>query len=178
MADKASSLAKTKFIPRYGPGRAGFAVLQDTANLASSKNGRIWTDIDGTQRNLNLDGVITITANRTLLPQESGALVLFDSITALIATLPALSAGMEFTFLTKQIGAATGHNVRTAAGTVSTMKTKTSALTAAAQVANQAAKGIQNAGAGGGVLGDCITFKCDGAIWYGINVVGSWIQEP
>lgn len=178
MADTANSVIKSKFIARYGPMRAGFGVKQ--ADVATpGNNNRFWTDIDGTQRPMNTDHVITLTAaTRTLLPSESGALVLADNTVPITVTLPPLAVGLEFTLLTKQVGTGTGHTLRTNAGTVATMKTKTTALTAGAAITNLVNKGISNATAGGGIVGDSITFRCDGTIWWGTSVMGSWIQEP
>lgn len=39
-----------------------------------------------------------VGATRTLLPEESGSLVLFDVATGIVFTLPAAAEGMQFTF--------------------------------------------------------------------------------
>ena len=51
------------------------------------------------QHSARARGVIAVTADRTLLPRESGSLVVFDVAAGAVVTLPTPVAGMEFEFL-------------------------------------------------------------------------------
>lgn len=174
MADVANSVIKSKFIARYGPMRAGFGVLQDSsAGANASKNNRFWTDIDGTKRPINTDGSLVLTTTRTLLPQESGSLVVFDSTTAFTVTLPAVADGLEFHFFVKQAAGATGHVIAVTGSTVK-MYGKVSPTGAATAATN--GKGRLNTQATS-VVGDGMRVKCDGTNWFA-SPSGTWAEQP
>jgi hypothetical protein len=161
-----NSLAKVGFIPKFGPGKVGFAFKRSDS--------RLWSDIDGTQRPFNHDDVIVITANRTLLAKESGALVVFDSATSLALTLPAVSKGLTFRLFVKTAaGSGNGHTVKTG-GTTEATYGKVSPVGAA--IAQTAGKGVQNTQATG-VVGDGGELSCDGTNWF-FKPVGTWAREP
>lgn len=160
-----NSLIKSRFIARSGPGRAGISVLNDPVGNAS-KNNRIWTDIDGTQRPINQDGIITLTTTRQLTPVESGSKVVLNSTTSFTTTLPLKAAGLEFTFFVKAVGTSTGHVVVPHATDVTgsiVMYGKVSAVGAA--TAGTAGKG-RIFTAGTAIIGDGLRCWCDGTSWY------------
>ena len=59
-----------------------------------------------------------VGATRTLLPKESGALCLFDSLTGNIFTLPTPVEGMEFEFISVLANTSLAQRVSTSAATV------------------------------------------------------------
>lgn len=166
MAGASNALNKTNLIPKSGPGAAGFAVRKS--------DGRIITDLDGTQRGINTDGVITITANRTLLARESGSLVLFNSTTSLFAILPAPASGLEFSFIVKTLAtdSGVGHLIKVA-GAAEKVQSKASASGAALSAV--AGKGVVNT-YGTAVLNDAFTMKSDGTDWFG-KPSGIWAVQ-
>jgi len=63
----------------------------------------------GQHRQVISDGAAT----RTLLPEESGALCLFDVAAGVVYTLPTPVAGMEFTFMTSVARTSNAHKIIT-----------------------------------------------------------------
>lgn len=57
-------------------------------------------------------------ATRTLLPEESGALCLFDRAAGVVYTLPAPVKGMQFEFSTSVVRTSNSHKIITNAATV------------------------------------------------------------
>jgi hypothetical protein len=169
MADKANSLNRSRFIARYGPGRAGFGYLQN--HPTAGKNDRLWCDVDGTLRPINHDQIITLTTTRTLLAKESGAKVILNSATAFTTTLPAAADGLSFYVFVKVAASATGHTV--AVGTGPKMYGKVSPTGAAA--AATASKGRTNTQATS-VVGDALHVWSDGTDWYAIPT-GTWAEQ-
>lgn len=164
-----NSIIKTKFIAKQGPGRAGIGV--QVGHPTANKNNRIWVDVDGTKRPLNLDGTITLTTTRTLLAKESGSKVILNSSTAFTTTLPAVADGLEFTFFVKVAASATGHTI--AVGTGPIMYGKVSPTGAAS--AATASKGRTNTQATS-VVGDGLRVWSDGTNWYS-TPTGTWSEQ-
>lgn len=160
-----NSLDITSLIPKFGPGRAGFAVKR------SDK--RVYFDVDGTQRPLNFDNVITVTADRVLLARESGSTVIVDAAGSKIVTLPAAARGLSFTIFTKQVpGSGVGVLVKVT-GNASKIYSKVSAVGAA--IAESAGKGVVNT-QGTAIKGDQVRVSSDGTDWFA-EPVGIWARE-
>lgn len=172
MADTANSVIKSKFIARYGPMRAGFGILQDSSTSANAgKQNRFWTDIDGTQRPMDTDNVLTFTTTPfTLKPADSGSKVIYNSTTSLVGNLPAKAVGLSFrVFVKVAASSGLGHIIhQAAADSASIMYTK--------GLASTAGKGLTNTQATG-AMGDNITVWCDGTDWYATSESGTWARE-
>lgn len=167
MADTANSVIKSKFIARFGPMRAGFGVKNED-RVTTSNNNRFWTDIDGVQRPMNTDNVKTLTTTPvTLLPADSGALIVFNSTTSLVANLPAPAVGLKYTFFNKVAASSgLGHISHPTAG----------AIVYAKGLASTAGKGITNTQATG-AMGDTYTVESDGTDWFCTVDQGTFIRE-
>lgn len=167
MADTANSLIKSKFIARFGPMRAGFGVKQDDRTTPSNNN-RIWTDIDGVQRPVSTLNVIPVTTTPyTVKAADSGAKIIFNSATSLVANLPAPALGLEYEFFVKTIaGSGLGHIVHQTTG--ATMFTK--------GLASTVSKGVTNTQATGAV-GDGVYVWSDGTDWFAFLQAGTFARE-
>ncbi len=171
MADKANSLHKSKFIKRYGPQTVGFGFKASDSN--TSKNDRLWTNIDGTERPMSLDGTIALTTTRTLLAKESGSKVMLNSATAFTTTLPPVAEGLEFWIFVLIAASATGHTVAiNSADTTAKMYGKVSPTGAATAATN--AKGRTNTQATS-VVGDGLHVWCNGTHWFA-DPTGTWAE--
>jgi hypothetical protein len=160
-----NSIDKTNIIPKYGPERAGFAVKRSDQ--------RIWFDTDGTQRPINTDNAITITADRTLVAKESGTKIVVDAATSKIVTLPAAARGLEFRVFVKQVpGSGVGVLIKVN-GSSAKIYSKVSPTGAA--ISESAGKGIVNTQATA-VKGDGAHVWSDGTDWFA-TVSGTWARE-
>lgn len=111
--------------------------------------------------------VRTVTGNVTLTAADSGSIVVFDSTTSIVASLPATSAGLVFTFVVKQLTASGGHAVSPVAadkimGNGFTSADNKDAICSAAS--DREGDALQ-------VVGDGV----DG--WYVTSVTGTWARE-
>ncbi len=158
-----TSLGKTNLIPKFGPGRAGFAVKRSDQ--------RIWSDIDGTQRPVNTDGTITLTTTRTLLAKESGSKVMLNSATAFTTTLPKAAKGLEFRFFVQIAASATGHTIATGTGPIMYGKVSPGGAASAAT----ASKGRTNTQATS-TVGDSLHVWSDGTNWFSVPG-GTWAEQ-
>lgn len=121
-----------------------------------------------------VDRVISITANRVLKESEAPVLVIFDSTTSLIATLPPPRKGLQVRFHVKQVaGSGVGHLIKTN-GSTEKVFSKVSATGAA--ISESAGKGIVNTQATE-VKGDGVTLESDGTDWYATSIRGTWARE-
>lgn len=121
-----------------------------------------------------IDGV---GATRTLAPEESGALCLFDSAAGVVYTLPPPQVGMQFEFLTKVTITSNSAKVLTDAAT-------TFMVGAAAMLNNAAATGEAFSANGtthrsvngngtttGGIIGDRIRVTCISSTVWAVDAV-------
>ena len=121
-----------------------------------------------------IDGV---GATRTLAPEESGALCLFDSAAGVVYTLPAPQVGMQFEFLTKTTITSNSAKVLTDAAT-------TFMVGAAALLNNAAATGEAFSANGtthrsvngngtttGGIIGDRIRVTAISSTLWAVDAV-------
>lgn len=168
-----NALMKSPFMKKYGPRLVGFNFLSGQTN--TSKNDRLWTNIDGTQRPLNLDGTLTLTTTRQLLAKESGSKVILNSATSFTTTLPLVAEGLEFRFFVKLVGASTGHTILAHATDVTAnvkMYGKVSPSGAAAAATNGKGRINTNATA---TVGDGMRVWSDGTSWYA-DPIGVWAE--
>lgn len=172
MADAANSVLKSKFIARYGPMRAGLVVLQDQSVGANAgKQNRFWSDIDGVQRPLDTDNVLTFTTTPfTLKPADSGSKVIYNSTTSLVGNLPAKAVGLAFRVFVKVAATSgLGHIIHQAAA-------DSAAIMYAKGLASTAGKGLTNTQATG-AMGDGVTVWSDGTDWFATSESGTWARE-
>lgn len=121
-----------------------------------------------------IDGV---GATRTLAPEESGALCLFDSAAGVVYTLPAPQVGMQFEFLTKV-------TITSNSAKVLTDATTTFMVGAAALLNNGAASGEAfsangtthrsvngNGSTTGGIIGDRIRVTAISSTLWAVDAV-------
>lgn len=110
--------------------------------------------------------VILTGVNRTMTPEESGAVVVCTAAD-LVISLPATEAGLSYTVVSKVPSAGTGVSV----SPVAADKFMGAGVTAADN------KDLINSGASD-VVGDCATFVGDGVDGYYVSsVVGTWARE-
>lgn len=167
MADTANSVIKSKFIARYGPMRAGFGVKNED-RVNASNNNRFWSDIDGTQRPINTMNVITVTTTPYAIKAvDSGAKIVLNSTTSLVANLPPAAVGLEYeVFVKVAASSGLGHILHQPAGIQMYSKGLTST----------AGKGVTNTQATGAV-GDGVYVWSDGTDWFSFVDAGTWARE-
>jgi hypothetical protein len=113
-----------------------------------------------------LGRVISTGVNRTMTPEESGALVICTAAD-LVISLPATEAGLKYTIVSKVASAGTGVSV----SPVAADKIMGAGVTAADN------KDLINSGASD-VVGDSVTVEGDGVDGYFVReVVGTWARE-
>jgi len=157
MADQVS-IGKTNLIPRFGPGRAGFAFKRSDS--------RLWTDIDGTKRPINTDYAKETTADLVLTSVQAGQRITVNSATTRTITLPAPAVGLAFEIFVK--APATGGAGHTIATKGATEKVYAKGITAAA------GKGLINTQATG-AIGDAVSIFSDGVDWFA-KLTGTWAR--
>lgn len=121
-----------------------------------------------------IDGV---GATRTLAPEESGALCLFDSAAGVVYTLPAPQVGMQFEFLTKVT--ITSNSAKVITDSASTFVVGGAALVNSGAATGQffAANGTThrsingNGTTTGGIIGDRIRFTAISSTVWAVDAV-------
>jgi hypothetical protein len=129
------------------------------------------TDGESSREVIRTQKVLTKTASFSLTAEDDGAIVILDSTTAIVATLPSTAKGMQFTFLVKQLPGAGVHAISPAAAD----KIFGPGLTAADN------KDLQ-ASAAADAVGDFVTLTGDGADGWFITAIGeatpdNWARE-
>lgn len=124
--------------------------------------------------------VIVLTTTRRLRASESGARVVLNSATAFTTTLPPPAKGLEFFFIVKLVGAATGHIVAVGSGVLTKMfgKVRTTAsvlLYNGVAGGATASKGRTLTGATG-IVGDSLYVWSDGTDWFSESD-GVWVEQ-
>lgn len=113
----------------------------------------------------------TDAATLTLTNEDSGRVIIATKASATQTfTLPAASAGLEFTFV---CGHASGEILIDQAGS-EVINTK--AANAGAAIATAAGTGIKNTAATN-ILGDSVVLVSDGTAWYTVNQSGIWASQ-
>jgi hypothetical protein len=99
-------IRRTTLMPKAGPGGVGVAVLNDKRlYIDRTGNGSASKEVVRTAK------VIDATSNVTLTPADDGAVVVLNSTTALTISLPATLAGLQFTFVIKQLPSSGTHAI-------------------------------------------------------------------
>jgi len=147
----------------------------DAVSVSFNRSGTLVAKLDngaGTieSRPIPLGGVEKVTASKTLTPSDHGKVLIADSTTSVVLTLPssaAYPAGLQYTLVLEQITAGTGHAFSPNAVDMITGN----GLTAVDD------KDLICTGATDRV-GDAITIVSDGELgWYITSVVGTWAKE-
>jgi hypothetical protein len=116
-------------------------------------------------------GVKTVTASTTLTKEDSHKLIVIDTTTAVVITLPKTRNDLKFTFFLAQLPGSGGHAVSPQAADQIRFKGATFADD------KDMFFGSDAAGAGD-VVGDTVTLVGDGSVgWYAISVAGSLTRE-
>lgn len=128
-----------------------------------------YVDRDAAIYKRNLSATTADTATYTA--EDSGIVVLATKGSATQTfTLPAVAAGLEFTFV---CGHASGEILINPTGSV---VINTKAANAGAAVATAAGTGIKNTAATN-ILGDSVVLVSDGTAWYTVNQSGIWASQ-
>ena len=118
--------------------------------------------------------VITITADKTLRASENGALVVFNSSSSLIVTLPAAQKGLSYEVFVKTVpGSGVGPLIKVH-GSTAKIYSKVSAT--GATISESAGKGVVNTQATS-VKGDSVRVTSDGTDWFVTDIAGTWARE-
>ena len=121
-----------------------------------------------------IDGV---GSTRTLAPEESGALCLFDSASGVVYTLPPPQIGMQFEFLTKTTITSNSAKVITDAATTFLVGAAVLANNAATTTEAFSANGTThrsvngNGTTTGGIIGDRIRVTCISSTLWAVDAV-------
>jgi hypothetical protein len=98
--------------------RESEAAWLNTGNHAGvgvdSDDDRLYVNIDGTRRPVNLDGASELTAASTLTAGQSGRRFFLNSATEFATTLPSPAAGLEFWFYVKAAPSGASYTIVTA----------------------------------------------------------------
>lgn len=137
-------------------------------------SGEYKTDVSGNNAPINEDLVEVITANKTLGYEDSGKTFLIAT-DALVVTLPATKAGVEYTFVNS---GADGNNIITVSPNANDAIFGSVANATADSVSGGVVnKDIINTKASAN-KGDYIKLRGDGADgWYIVGGVGIWASE-
>lgn len=158
----AGGLLTTSRAPKSGPGFTPHFVKPSDKRIYHSKFGS--TD----QYNVVPLSVKVITADTTLTAADEGKLIVFDSTTSLVVSLPATAKNLTFWFYVKTAaGSGAGHSI----SPVAADKIYAKGFTAAA---NKDAINTQATGAQGDAF-SVIGNGTDG--WFGYKDAGTWARE-
>jgi hypothetical protein len=117
-----------------------------------------------------LEGVKSLTATVTLKTDDAGKLLLFDSTTSIVATLPkstAATKGRSYNFQVKQLTAASGHTVTPQTGDYLHFKGGGAATVSTSAQCTAATD----------VVGDTVCFVDAGdGNFYATTVTGTWAR--
>jgi hypothetical protein len=154
----------TKFINRRSDA-AGSWTGTHTGIGVDSDDDRLYINVDGTKRPIDSGFGGDLTATTTLTAKTSGATYFLNSATEFVTTLPAVAAGLKFTFVVKAAPSGASYTVVTAS----------SANVMLGQVVSSAGATGDSETSGGdtlsfvdgqAVVGDRADFVCDGTSWY------------
>lgn len=110
-----------------------------------------------------------VTATNVIAAAESGTVFFLDSVTEFVSTLPAVAAGLKFTFIVKAAPSGASYTIVPASGTI----------IHGVGVSSADAGGTASSTAGTGVgtitfvdgqakIGDRVDMVCDGTLWHAI----------
>jgi hypothetical protein len=112
-------------------------------------------------------GVKTLSASETLTKEDLGKLIVFDSTTTIVATLPKSRKGATLHFQVRQLTTSGGHTITPATSeTIYFKGGSTASNTTSAQCS-----AVTDA------IGDGMTIVGDGnAGWHAVTVLGTWAR--
>lgn len=115
-----------------------------------------------------------VTATNVILAAESGTVYFLNSATEFVSTLPALAAGLTFTFVVTAAPSGASYTVVAASGTPILGMVLSKDLNSATDAGTTAGTGVLTLTFvdGKSAVGDTATFRCDGTNWFVIAYTG------
>lgn len=153
-----------KRIARLSQGASGWSGSASGLAVDSDTN-QLEVNVDGTARPIATSAAKELTATYTVTAAENGTRFFLNSSTEFVTTLPALQAGLQYTFYVKAAPAAASYTIVTASSgnvMVGTIHSSTGG-----DADSEASGGDTFTFADGvAVKGDRADFFCDGTNWY------------
>lgn len=116
----------------------------------------------------------TVAATRVLTAAESGTVIVLSHATEFATTLPAVAAGLKFTFIIGAAPSGANYTVVAASGTPIHGFVLSKDLDAAGDAGSTAGTGVLTITfvASKSIIGDRVDLVCDGTSWYAVAMTG------